>query len=217
MSEQAKRAFPNAYIDTDQPPRKSAVKGALALVGAAGAAYFGLTILVLSLISTDYSPMSQFASDYGVGRYAAEMNLGFLVGGVGMISFSLANAAKMPNRAARFGSALVFMAGVALMVDSYFTTDIEGASATLHGTIHGFGGLVFFFLAPVGLLAIYSRLGRGRLLAVLGGLAVGATFEVTNSVLSWGAAGLAERILILVIFSSVVAASLSLYRTSADG
>ena len=53
---------------------------ALARVGVLGVSYFGLTILLLSLLDPDYNPISQAASDYGVGRFAIKMTLGFLVG-----------------------------------------------------------------------------------------------------------------------------------------
>ena len=60
----------------------------LARVGALGVSYFGLTILLLSIVDTDYNPISQVASDYGVGRFAIEMNVGFLVGGIGLIALA---------------------------------------------------------------------------------------------------------------------------------
>src|SRR3989442_3631325 len=62
----------------------------LALVAALGVAYFGSTILLLSLLTADYNPISEAASDYGVGRFALEMNLGFLIGGIGLVSLALA-------------------------------------------------------------------------------------------------------------------------------
>jgi Protein of unknown function (DUF998) len=186
-------------------------KRVLAMVAILGVSYFGLTILLLSLLTTDYNPVSQLASDYGVGRFAIEMNLGFLIGGIGLIAFALSI-----GRISRAGSALLLIDGLVLIMDSYFTTNIEGAPATSHGTIHGFGGAIFFFTAPVGILLVSYRLGRSRFLITLVAFIIGVMFEIANSALSLNAGGLAERVILLVIFSSVIAASPSLSKTAYD-
>jgi hypothetical membrane protein len=181
----------------------------LAWLGVAGVSYFGLTILLLSLLDTDYSPISQAASDYGVGRFAIEMNLGFLLAGIGLIAFAVVvggrGAAAQRSRA---GSALFFVAGLVLIMDSYFTTNMEGGPATLHGTIHGFGGFVFFVTAPIGVLAVSRKFGRARVLVAAVGLIVGFAMLAVNA----GLSGLAERVILLVIFSSVIVASRGLAR-----
>jgi hypothetical protein len=187
-----------------RPPVQLQNRTVLAWVWVTGVSYFGLTILLLSLLDADYSPISQAASDYGVGRFAIEMNLGFLLGGVGMIAFALVvggrGAAAQRSRA---GSALFFVAGLVLMMDSYFTTNMEGAPATLHGTIHGFGGFVFFITAPIGVLVVSRKFGRARVLAAAVGLVVGFAMLAANA----GLSGLAERVILLVIFSSVIVAA----------
>jgi hypothetical membrane protein len=207
------RAFPNAYIEVDELPRRFPWGKALALAGAICTAYFGLTILTLSLFDTDYSPISQVASDYGVGRYSLEMNVGFFVGGVGLIAFALAYRLDLGTERSRAGPILLFVAGLVLLMESYVTTDLEGAPATLHGIIHAFGGLVFFVVAPVGTLLIYRRRGRGRLLSVLGGLVFGFLLLAANI----GTGGLAERVILLVVFTSVILASVDLFRNEEPG
>src|SRR5260370_39085028 len=129
----------------------------LAVISILGISYFGLTILLLSLFTTDYNPVSQAASDYGVGRFAIEMNLGFLVGGIGMIAFASAIGLSRSVRRSRAGSALLLIAGLVLIMDSYFTTNIEGGPSTLHGMIHGLGGLIFFISTPIGILLISRK------------------------------------------------------------
>ncbi len=183
----------------------------LSLVALAGVAHFGLTILLLSLLTTTYSPITQAASDYGVGPFATEMNLGFFVGGIGIIAFATAMARHKPRSIV--GSAFLDVAGAVLIMDSYFTTNLEGAPATLHGTIHGFGGFFFFLTAPIGMILVSRKFGRKRFFVTLAALIVAYGFLFANSVLP-NTGGLAERIILLVIFSSVIAASLKLYRTS---
>jgi len=183
----------------------------LSLVSFFGVFYFGLVILLLSLLDTDYNPITQAASDYGVGRFAIEMNLGFFIAGIGMCAFALANVLQKQRIKSRVGPAFLFIAGVVLIMDSYFTTNAEGGPATLHGTIHGFGGLFFFITAPVGILLVSRKVSRCRTLVTLVGLIIG--FIVLGAPDS--ASGLAERLILLVIFSSVIVASLDLYRLSA--
>lgn len=179
---------------------------ALALMAIVGVSYFGLTMLLLTLFTNDYNPITQAASDYGVGPFAAEMNLGFFVGGIGMIAFALANALQRNAPKSSAASVLFVIAGLVLIMDSYFTTNIEGGPSTLHGTIHGFGGLFFFITAPIGILLVSRKSGRRQFLVTLVGLLVG--FIILAAPISAG--GLAERVIILMIFSSVIAFSLRL-------
>lgn len=182
----------------------------LGVIAVVGVSYFGLTILLLSLFTRDYSPITQVASLYGIGPFAVEMNLGFLLTGIGLIAFALANAMQRKDRVSWAGSFLLVIDGLAFAMDSYFTTSPEGAQATLHNTIHGLGGAIIFFTAPIALLLVYSRLGRGKFLVVLAAFIIGVFFEVANSALSLNLGGLAERYLIYFILGSVLFASIGI-------
>lgn len=172
--------------------------------------YFGLVILALSLFDGDYNPISEAASNYGVGRFAIPMNLGFLVAGIGFIAFSVAYHEIRQDRISRTGPAFLFFAGLILVMDSYFTTNLPGAPATLHGTIHGFGGLLFFISAPVGILLVSRKISRSRFFSTLLALLVG--YVVLG--LPINAGGLGERLILLVIFASVITFSLRLMKNS---
>jgi hypothetical protein len=54
-------------------------------------------------------------------------------------------------------STLLFVAGLVLFMDSYFTTNLEGGPATSHGTIQEFGGFIFFITAPIGPLLVARK------------------------------------------------------------
>ena len=170
----------------------------------AGVGYLGLVILLLSLFTTDYNPITQLASDYGTGTYAVEMNAGFIAAGVGTLSLALLGLLDLEGRSARVGSAFFFPAGLALIMNGFFSTDIEGAATTLHGTIHGLGGLVFFTTAPVALLLVGYSFGRRWFALTLLALALGLGSLLLDSAMALDAAGLAERIMILVLFSSMI-------------
>jgi hypothetical membrane protein len=130
-------------------------------------------ILLLSLFDTDYNPITLAASDYGVGRFALEMNLGFLLGGMGMIAFAIAYYRQKTRPKSRVGSAFLFFAGLILIMDSYFTTYVGGGPTPFHAVIHGFGGLLFFISAPVGLLLVSRKISRMRLALTLVALLIG--------------------------------------------
>jgi len=117
--------------------------GVLHLVTILGVGYFALAILFLSLLDREFDPIGEVASLYGVGQYAFVMNAGFFLGGVGLVSFSIANFIQRTPRRSRAASFLLFIAGLILIMDSYFTTSLPGSPPTLHNTIHGFGGLSF--------------------------------------------------------------------------
>lgn len=208
------RAFPNAYISTDEPPRRSLLRRALCIVALLGVTYLGLVILVLSILSTEYNPITQVASDYGVGPFAPAMNFGFLVAGVGVISLGLAIASSRLRASAKVGGVILLVSGSALLIDAFFATDVEGAARTLHGTIHGVGGAAFFFTAPVALLLMSHGLGRMRFLRTLVALVVAVIVLVSNAVLSLNASGFAERVVILVIFVSLISTAVKVYRDS---
>jgi len=213
-SPQVCRAFPNAYLETDEPPKRSVAETLLASMAMAGVGYLGLVILVLSLFTTEYNPITQVASDYGVGTYALEMNAGFLVAGIGTLSLAAAGLHSLEGRSGRVGSALFVPAGVALILNAFYNTDIEGAVTTVHGTIHGFGGVVFFLTTPIALLLVGYGFGRKRFALTLLAVAVGPGALALDSVLALDATGLAERVVILVVFSCMILTSLKILRES---
>lgn len=180
-------------------PKKS-LQGLARAISVLGVGYFGLTILVLSLLDSDYSPVAQAASDYGVGRFALEMNLGFFLGGMSLIAFAYLLSREAAEKRSRAATVLFLVAGAILMVDSYFTADIQGAPLTMHGLIHAFGGLGFFITAPLGTVLVSRRTGRLGLGLTLLGLLAGFALLAANV----DAAGLAERLILLVVFTSVV-------------
>lgn len=170
-------------------------------------------MLGLSLLSTEYNPITQFASDYGVGAFAFEMNSGFFVAGVGVISLALATLISLEKRSQKLGATFLIPAGLALIVNALYQTDVEGAAKTFHGLVHGLGGAVFFFTAPVGLLLISYGLSRRRFTFTLFAFVIAVVLLALNTPLALDASGLIERITILVVFSSLI---LTAHRLTAE-
>jgi hypothetical membrane protein len=181
----------------------------LAVLSILGVGYFELVIVALSLIDTEFSPISEAASLYGVGRYAIEMNLGFFVGGIGMISFALALYHQRTKQRSMVDTALLTIGGLVLIMNSYFNTNVPGQPTTLNGTIHGVGGFLFFTLVPAGILLIARKSGRLQLSITLATLLIGGVLLLAPI----NASGLAERIIISVIFTTIIFHSLAFLRS----
>jgi hypothetical membrane protein len=205
-------AFPNAYISTDEAPRRSLGVTVLCAAAIVGVGYLGMVILVLSLIPTGYSPVSQVASDYGVGRFAAFMNAGFVAAGVGVVSLAAVSALSREGRTGKTGSLLLGAAGVSLLLDGLYHADIEGAPVTFNGTLHASAGVAFFFAAALGLLLVSRGISGRRFALTLAALALAFASLVLNSAFALDANGLAERIVILVVFTSAITTAVTFLR-----
>lgn len=180
----------------------------LPLVSIVTVSYFGLVILLLTFFDGEFNPITDAASDYGVGHFAIAMNLGFFVAGIGFVAFALSYIGQKMRP--KSGPILLVIAGLILMMDSVFTTNLPGGPPSLHGTIHGLGGLFFFITAPIGLLLISRRQSLPQFLVTVFAFVIG--FIILGAPINAG--GLAERIVLLVIFSSVILDSLHLYQHS---
>lgn len=182
----------------------------LALVAMIGVSYFGLVILLLTLFDGEFNPITEAASDYGVGHFALAMNMGFFIAGVGFVAFALSyTICKMQAKKSKIAPVFLVIAGLVLMMDSVFTTNLPGQSS-LHGTIHGFGGFFFFITAPIGSLLISRKQSLQEFLVTLVSFIIG--FAILGAPIN--ESGLAERIVLLVIFSLVILNSVRLYRDS---
>ena len=186
------------------------------LVAICGVSCFGLIILTLSLLTNDYNPMNHFASDYGVGHFALEMNLGFLIGGIGLVAFATSIFLQNIGRISKIGASLIVIAGLILGLNAFFTTDIEGTPHTLHGIIHALGGGIFFLSSPIGILLVYYQLDKIKFLIALAAFIISVIFLVVNTSLSLNAGGLAQRIILLVIFSTIIVSSLRSFKDSSN-
>ena len=215
MTAQATFAFPNAYLEVDEPPKRIPREKILAAIALVGISYLGFTTLVLHFEPTRYDPIWQVVSDYAVGCFAFEMELGFFAGGVGLVALALAISVANPGRRVfKVGSSLLFIAGLCLFVVGAFPTDIEGAAITLHGTIHGILSQFVFILGPIGILLISYGYGRRSFWPILITFIAAGIFFAADMALSLNATGLAERIFILVLLSWEFVISLRLLRNS---
>lgn len=194
------RAFPNAYIETDEPPNPAFRAKLLALVGLIGITYLAFTILLLHFQPTGYDPVSQAISDYGVGSFGNVMDIGFFAGGAGVAALGLALLSiKAEARALNMGALLLVVVGFTLFAVGVFPTDIEGTTPTTHGLIHDALSLLLFGLGMIGTLLVSYAHGRRWPSFALLGFTVAAASAAANEAFALDASGLVERILVAVL------------------
>ena len=142
------------------------------------------------------------------------MNSGFFVAGLGFLSLAAVLFASHRPRSERTGGVLLAVAGVALLVDSAYTTDIEGAAATFHGAVHGVAGVVFFLAAPVGILLVSWASGKRRFGYTLAAICTAGLSIALDGGRGLGADGLVERLMILAVFTATILTAARVYRES---
>lgn len=206
-------AFPNAYLETDVPPRSWPWTRILSLVSLAGLSCFGLSVLFLHLAPTGYDPIRQAVSDYAVGPFGVFMAIGFFGGGVGVAALGVALLlAASPSRAFNVGTALVLVAGISLFLVGLFPTDLEGSATTFHGMVHSVLSQVVFSLGPIGMLLISFCYGKRWFGVSILIYAVTGAFLAANLALSLGQTGIAERFFILFLLCWWLTASIQAFR-----
>jgi hypothetical membrane protein len=205
-------AFPNAYVETDNPPSHAFRDKIVALMAILGMGYFGLTVLVLHFLPTGYDPVRQFVTDYAVGQYALEMELGFFAFGAGVAALAIAIALANDSRIQRFGASMLFFTGVCLFLVGLFPTDVEGAAVTLHGEIHFVLSSVVFILTPISILLVSYGKGRRWFVTALSSLILAGIIVPVTVTPTLGAGGLVERIFVLVLLVWQLGFSVDLYR-----
>ncbi len=129
--------------------------------------YSLFVLLLMHVLRPDYTPASHMISDYGVGRYGWMMATAFLAmsGGCLMLMLGLVRSGPASG-AARFGTLLLGIASIGLVVSAIFPTDLEEAtSRTQTGNIHDISFLVnvgSLLLATTVLSASFGRHPRWR-------------------------------------------------------
>ncbi len=191
--------------------------GALAVAGAVvslGA------LVVLHLVATGLSPITNPVSQYGITRYRA----GYRVQTIGMGVAALACGLGV-SRLALGGSlvvALFVVMGVSRLLISWFPMDHPGGELTRTGRRHGLLALVAFVAAAAAALRLGNQLERAHVWPGAGGalVAIGAVMTVAligMAVLRSGGArryfGLVERVFYVGALSMLLVVGSELIRS----
>jgi hypothetical membrane protein len=129
-------------------------------------AYGTLVLLLMHVLRPDYTPVDHMISDYAVGPYGWVMTTAWLAMSCGCLTLMLGLFRSGPaSLVARFGSVLLGVASLGLLVTAIFPTDLQGAPLTRSGNIHNMSFLVnvgSIFVATVLLAAGFGSDPRWR-------------------------------------------------------
>lgn len=200
--------------------------------GVIGPALFVVAFIIEGATRPGYDPWLQAVSALSLSGWGWMQVVNFLVCGTLVIGFAIAlrRALSAGGRGPLWGPLLIAVVGIGLIVAGLFATnpaqgyppgtpDGPSVTTTLHGTIHGFAGLVVFGVLPIAcyVMAHYfaGRSGwRGwALYSVATGIAMWACFAgFIATGLGNGPAGLYERLAIIAGWSWIVLLALRLLR-----
>lgn len=99
--------------------------------------YAVVALLTLHFLRPDYTPATNFISNYAVGPYGWVMTTWFLAMSCGLLALAAGlHTGGLRSITARLGMFLLLVAAVGLVVSAVFPTDIAGAPSTRSGAIH---------------------------------------------------------------------------------
>ena len=179
--------------------RSAAIGGTAALLA------FPCLVVAANLIQrNDYSAAREAVSNLALGQAGWLMTLAFLALGSGTLLVGVLVRRLIPG--AIVGPVLLAAGACTTLLSAVFQTDAEGASSTLHGTIHIALGLGSFALViasitacTVSFLRSRQRRGIGILSAVWAIAAFGAV--VLTFVLPESMFGIGQRVFLAVAIS----------------
>ena len=119
---------------------------ALAFVSIASRVLYLVLLVVLHVLSPEFSPVTEFVSQYANGAYGTLASVAFAVEGLGLILLGVSICLDV-SRAGRSTAGLVilFVCGVNGLLYGLFPMDPDAhAPTTLSGTIHYWAGMFDF-------------------------------------------------------------------------
>lgn len=207
---------------------RRSVIAALAAAGIAGPILFTAAFVIQGLFRLDeYSPVAEFVSalEAGPGGWVQQVN--FAVFGLLTVAFALGlHLGLRPTRWGATGPALLVLSGMALVWAAVFPLREDAAGVTYDPGLHIVGGVTYFLSSALGLAVVSRRLAADPGWRDLAGyaLATGVTgialfvamgaFVVPDDAPLHAWAGLAQRIVLLVLFPCTVVLALRLRRVA---
>jgi hypothetical membrane protein len=196
----------------------------LSTLAAIGAALFLVVVIVLHGLSPEFSPVTQFISEYALGSYGALASVSFFVRGLSwiLLGVSLSLGISRPGLSI-VGLVLLFVSGVDGLLFGIFPVDPDPQMpTTLAGAIHFWAGMVDFIvggLFPLLLALRFKNDERTKAIykPALGlGIAV-LIVDVVGFVLSGAGlalVGLTQRLFVALVAAWILLTTLRLASTA---
>ena len=120
-------------------------------------AYWFLSVVLLHFLRSDYDPLENTISDYATGSYGYLMSAAFIIWGFGIVALASGLWLSVAPRP-RVGSALVLIAGFAIMIAGVFTGDaLTATTTTTSGAIHDLSSVIFFLTLIAAMFVMAKR------------------------------------------------------------
>ena len=203
----------HARVDSGSPGTRRTVHPAFAWAGIVGPVLFTATFLVQEAFRrATYDPLAEPVSALEVGPYGWIQQLNFVIFGALTIGHALGQHAGMrPTRGGVAGPLLLGITGVGAVVSAAFPLYDDTAGVTQFPPGHLVGGLMFFLISPLALIALSVRMRHdpdwyrlagytlvsGLVLVCLDAFTLG--FVLPDSAALHGWAGLVQRLTILLV------------------
>lgn len=200
----------------------------LAAAGIVGPVLFTVAFLVQGLFRLDeYSPVAEVVSALEAGPWGWVQQVNFVVFGLLTVAFAVGLHLELrPTRWGVIGPSLLVLSGTALVWAAVFPLREDAAGITYDPGLHIVGGVTYFLSSSFGLIVVSRRLAADPRWRHLAGyaLATGITgvalfvamgvFVIPEDAPLHAWAGLAQRIVLLVLFPCTVVLSLRLLRVA---
>ena len=207
---------------------RRSVIAVLAVAGVAGPVLFTVAFIVQGLFRLDeYSPVAEVVSALEAGPGGWVQRVNFVVFGLLTVAFAFGlHLGLRPTRWGVIGPSLLVLSGMALLWAAVFPLREDAAGVTYDPGLHIVGGVTYFLSSALGLIMVSRRLAADPEWRDLAGYALatgvtGVALFVVMGVLvipedaplhAW--AGLAQRIVLLVLFPCTVVLALRLRRVA---
>ena len=207
---------------------RRSVIAVLAAAGIAGPVLFTVAFIVQGLFRLDeYSPVEEVVSALEAGPWGWVQRVNFVVFGVLTVAFAVGlHRGLRPTRRGVIGPALLVLSGMALEWAAVFPLREDSAGVTYDPGLHIVGGITYFLSSALGLIVVSRRLAADPMWRDLAGYALATGITGVALFVAMGAfvvpedaplhawAGLAQRIVLLVLFPCTVVLALRLRRVA---
>jgi hypothetical membrane protein len=181
---------------------------------------FFAVMMILGFVTPGYNWLARYGSELSLGPLGGIMIASFIALGLIELALAIALARALGDRASGWVTAgAVGLLGAAFVVAGVCVTDpatLVGGAHTWHGVVHALMAVVIFFIAsPIAGLAASLRFRRHLGFACYClGTAVATPALLVLTFVSGSLLGLAERLVIAVLFAWLTALASGLYRLS---
>jgi hypothetical protein len=209
------------------------VIAALAVAGIIGPILFTVGFVVQGLFRLEeYSPVAEVVSALEAGPWGWVQQVNFVVFGLLTIAFAVGlHLGLSATRWGVIGPSLLVLSGMALVWAAVFPLREDAAGLTYDPGLHIVGGVTYFLSSAFGLIVVSRRLAAdtrwhqlARYVLVTGITAVALfvamrVFIIPDDAPLHAWAGLAQRVVLAVLFPCMVVLALRLLRVAraADG